>query len=469
MICARYAHVWLLAFSVCGCAVNQENEVAKYRRVIDAGVHGAAVDPLAPGEPLTLRGAMLLTNQNNENLNLSGEDYLQALIDKDRAFAGFLPTISLAPTFTVRDPSSASNSNVGNPTNSRRTTSDVPINGQMNLFNGFRDIASLRRSAATIDQRRELLLDLQQTLLLDAAQAFYAVLRAERSVDVLRSSLAVQDERLRDARGKQQAGLARPLDVAQTEAQASATRVSLLQAQRDVQNARTALSFLMAQSVNTNPLHDELPRTRSTESVEQILKNALQKRRDLLAARAAVRATRQEVEVAVGRYYPSIALNVNYFLSRQSTPTDSDWNALFSANLPIFSAGLIEADVRTAWSRHRQARLDESLLSRQIESDVQRAYQNLISSDQQLRELQSQLAAAQQAQRQADESYRVGLATNLDRIQAQDQLLSTQLQLTSEEFNRKVFYLTLLRAAGELIDGDPTVLGPTTQPSTQPN
>ncbi|CAN5619552.1 TolC family outer membrane protein [soil metagenome] len=456
---------------MCGCAVNQAKEAATYRRVIEQGVHGANVKPLQPGEALTLRRAMLLTNQNNENLNLSGEDYLQALIDKDRAFAGFLPTISLAPTYTLRDrgTSNGNTSSGGTSSNSRRSITDVPVTGQANLFNGFRDIASVRRSAATIDQRRELLLDLQQTLLLDSAQAFYAVLRAERSVDVLKSSLAVQDERLRDVRGKRQAGLARPLDVAQTEAQASATRVSLLQAARDVQNTRTALGFLIAQPVIDHPLRDELSLARAAAPVERILADAMEHRRDLLAARAAVRSTRQEVEVAVGRYYPSISLNVSYFLSRQSTPTDSDWNALFSVNLPIFSAGLIEADVRTAWSRHRQARLDESLLSRQIENDVLRAYQNLISSDQQLGELQTQLAAAQQAQRQADESYRVGLATNLDRIQAQDQLLSTQLQLTSEEFNRKVFYLTLLRATGGLIDGDPTVLGPSTQPSTQPN
>ncbi|MBC8108005.1 MAG: TolC family protein [Anaerolineae bacterium] len=464
MIRPRSAQICLIALMLCGCAVNQEKEVAKYRGVIDTGVRGATVDPLAPGESLTLRRAMLLTNQNNENLNLSGEDYLQAMIDKDRAFASFLPTISLRPAVNVRDRGRSDDNDDSN-TNTRRTTTDVPLSGEMNLFNGFRDIANLRRSVATIDQRRELLLDLQQTLLLDTAQAFYAVLRAERSVDVLRSSLAVQDERLRDVRGKQQAGLARPLDVAQTEAQASATRVSLLQAARDVQNARTALAFLIAQSIGDSPLLDELSIARTTESVEQILVDALEKRRDLLAARAAVLSTRQEVEFAVGQYYPSISLNVNYFLSRQSTPTDSDWNALFAANLPLFSAGLIEADVRTAWSRHRQARLDESLLSRQIESDVLRAHQNLISSDEQLRELQLQLAAAQQAQRQADESYRVGLATNLDRIQAQDQLLSTQLQLTSEEFNRKVFYLTLLRASGELIDGDPTVLGPTTQPT----
>ena len=281
--------VFILTFSA-GCAVDQQKEIATYRQVIDAGVYGVLVPPLQPGEPVTLRRAMLLTSQNNENLNLSGEDYLQALIDKDRAFAAFLPTISLAPIYTVRDSGSNDSDADGDDAarGTRRTVFDAPIIGQQNLFNGFRDIAALRRSAQTIDQRRELLLDLQQTLLLDTAQAFYAVLRAERSVEVLRSSLAVQDERLRDVRGKRQAGLARPLDVAQTERRHRALRVSLLQAQRDVQNARTALAFLIAQPLTSNPLIDELPITRSTATADEIFSNALAKRRDLLAAEAAV-------------------------------------------------------------------------------------------------------------------------------------------------------------------------------------
>ena len=94
----------------------------------------------------------------------------------------------------------------------RNERADVPVVGQMNLFNGFRDVANLRRSAATIGQRRELLLDLQQTVLLDVAQTYYAVLRAERSVDVLNSSLLVQEERLRDARNARRMAYRRELE-----------------------------------------------------------------------------------------------------------------------------------------------------------------------------------------------------------------------------------------------------------------
>jgi outer membrane protein TolC len=66
----------------------------------------------------------------------------------------------------------------------------------------------------------------------------------------------------------------------------------------------------------------------------------------------------------------------------------------------------------------------------------------------------------------AQRQYTVGLATNLDVLTAQDQLLSTQLQLATQEYQQKINYLNLLRVAGHLTFAD---AAPTTLPSTEPN
>jgi hypothetical protein len=87
-----------------------------------------------------------------------------------------------------------------------------------------------------------------------------------------------------------------------------------------------------------------------------------------------------------------------------------------------------------------------------------------------LAELKTQVDAAEQALAQAEDEYRAGRATNLERIVAQDQLLSAQLQYTSERYDNRVFYLGLLRACGAMDDvlkGVPTTL-PTTLPASQP-
>ncbi len=460
----QFASLVALAVLIGGCAVDQKKEVAQYRALIDIPTTAPVEDftgdvtgDFTPGQPLTVRGAMLLANALNEQLSIEGENYLQSLIDRRRAVAAFLPTVSLAPRYTRRDGAAGGggnglgDNNIGSGGNSsQREAFDVPVEGTINLFNGFSDLARLRSSRLTIAQRRALLLDLQEQLLLDVARIFYQVLRSEESVRVLENSLAVQEERLRDVRGRQEAGVVRPLDVAQTEAQASQTRVSLIAARNDVVNGRATLAFVTNAPVAESPLIEafDVPPTISTREALHLAGAA--GRRDLQAAAAATRAARQEVEVAWGQYYPSVALDLSVFLYRETSPDTRDWDALIRANIPIFSAGLIHADVRTAWSFFRQAVLNESLTRRQVVQDIAIAYSDLLSSGRRLDESRTQLIAAEQAFVQADRSNEIGLATNLERLIAQDQLLTAQLQYVSEQFARKVSYLNLLRATGSL-------------------
>ena len=125
---------------------------------------------------------------------------------------------------------------------------------------------------------------------------------------------------------------------------------------------------------------------------------------------------------------------------------------------------------RDAWSRLRQTKYAESLLRRQVKQDVELAYNDTRASVRRLAELQVQITAAAEAYRQADQSYTVGLATNLERLTAQDQLLSSQLQYASESYDRKLFFLALLRQTGTLSEAaaPSSTLLSTTQSATAP-
>jgi outer membrane protein len=198
------------------------------------------------------------------------------------------------------------------------------------------------------------------------------------------------------------------------------------------------------------PLADKFEVPHEINALELLQERALAHRQDYAAAQSAVEASVEAVDIAVGQYYPTINLNLQYFLYRETIPADSVYAALVQANIPIFTFGKIRADVRTAWSQFRQAKLAESQTRRQVADDVKTSYENLATSGVKIGDLNTQVAAAQDAFDQASDLLRVGKATNLERLIAQDQLLAAQLLLSSEEFNQKVAYLALLRACGEL-------------------
>jgi outer membrane protein len=479
-----------------GC-VNQRKEVETYRKVVDGGGNGAAAKfQYEPGSPLTLEQALVLANRGYEQIDIQGEAYLQTLIEKDRAYSTFMPTVSLSPELSWQNKRSSRGTVItgggtttgatggtgtgtgGTGTGTTTavgssgtfTTFDSPIVTKANLFNGFRDVATIRGAYANIDQFRNLLLDLRLTVLLETAQAYYQVLLAERSVEVLTNSVKFQDARVLDMQGRLRAGIAQPLDLAQTEATAASTRAQLVTAQDNVNTSRLTLALMTNADVDRAPLVDRLYVPAQLPNADQEVLIADENRPDLRADEAAVRVARENVQVAIGQWYPSVSLNLDYYLHKDSFPTTVEWTSILSLNLPIFSAGTIYADVRTAWSKLRAAVYQEWLLIRTIKRDVKSAWVTVDDSRRRIAELETEVAASQEALKQSTQRYSVGLATNLDVLTAQDTLLASQLALATEQFNRKIFYLDLLRATGQLglpAEADSLSAGPTSRPTAE--
>ena len=431
-----------------GCTVNQAREVQIYRDVLDGGKSGGDV-AFHPDDPLTLERAMKLANAHNEGLAVAGEDYLQALIAKDRAFAAFLPKISLAPEFMhqAKTTLGADNPLIAEFVPEKAT--DVPVEGDMD-WHLFRDIPAFRAAGSSVRMQKAMLLDRQAILLLDVAETYFQVMHSEEQVKVLQHAINVNEQRLSDVRVKEKVGVARPMDVSLAGAQLAATRNRMIQAQDDVKNGRAMLAFLIGAPAVNGPLLNGLEVPDAAWNMASLRERADSHRQDLIAAHERVHVAAVALEAAWGEYFPSVSLNLTSYLSRESFPSDVDWTSMIKVNIPIFSAGLIHADVRTAYSRLRQARLAEMYIERQVSKDLQVALENLQGDEQQIDQLGIQVQAAQDGLKQADAAFNTGLGTNLERLMAQDGLLSAELALSTATYNRSVDYLRLLRVTGAL-------------------
>ena len=465
---------WACALALCAGCVNQKKEMANYRKVLEGRTPPAVLVDYPRGQQLTLEAALLLANTGSEQLGIQGEAYLQSLIARDRAYSAFIPTISLAPTFSYQNrplnhgsslistSGGTSGTGVGTTTGTGAgvtstgstathsyTALDVPLNAKLNL-SPVRDVAAVEGAKFNIVAQRDTLLNLQATVLLETAQTYYNTLLAERSVEVLSNTAQYQDARVADMKNRMKAGIAQPLDVAQSEAQAAATRAQLITSQNSVRTNRAMLVYLTNANVREAKLVDRLKVPDALLPMSEALRIARASRLDIAAAAETVAAQQRNVQLALGEYFPSVTLNLNYYLSRQTFPTNVEWAGLLTANLPIFSGGTIEADVRNAWSLYRQAIYSEWQIIRQVRQNVETDWDNLDASRGRIHELQAEVDASQTALTQANERYGAGLAINLDVLNAESALLSSQLDLATEEFDYKIFYLDLLRDIGKL-------------------
>lgn len=444
------------ALVVVGCAFDSPPKDARhYQDLLNTGL--PAVSYRAP-DPLRLETAMLLANQASESLAIEGESYVRAVLKKRRSIAAFLPEVGINPEYRIRESASGGGYDAD---------LDIPVDARLVIFDGNQNVNAYWRDVYLVERERDQLFEAQEQLLYDVASVYYAILRAESQVQVLESSLQVQGERLRDTRGRETAGTARPLDVSQTAAQYAATRVQLIEAARLVGDARSSLVYLLNAAVADASLDDQFVPGSAIPPLNQLIDSARSHRSELAAAERSIAAAQRDVRVALGAYYPQVSIDLSAFLYRESVPDARTWEGLLSVTFPIFTGGRIDAEVRTAWSFLREANLVLAQAQRRVEREVDQAVRNLQASQQRITELGVQLQAASDAFAQADASYKAGLATNLERITAQDAMLQAQLALATETIDQKRLWIDLSRACGTLRETflkSPIAGRPSTQP-----
>lgn len=96
--------LWGCIGVLAGCSTDQAADVAAYRRISDPpGGGDEARGRVVDSGELSLRDALILTAARNEQLAQSGEQYVQALAQRQRAAAALRPTIDLFASVAFRE------------------------------------------------------------------------------------------------------------------------------------------------------------------------------------------------------------------------------------------------------------------------------------------------------------------------------------------------------------------------------
>src|SRR5258705_3567175 len=291
-------------------------------------------------------------------------------------------------------------------------------------------------------------------------QIAFAVQRAFYGLTSVRARIAVAQASLDAARTVQdaterrlQSGLATRPELAQARQQAAQAFFDLEQVLDLERDAHVTLAENIGIPPTTPIQVTEFsalpPPVQLQESVEKTIDRALEKRPDLIARVAALRASEAEVSRARAAYWPTLSLvgDVGSILGNARVTADGKSTGWFGATQPSYGIGLaLEWEIFDGGARRRRVELAES--ARRAAQDeitatrdraishVWKAYTDVKLAFRRLDVTAALVDASQQSYEDSLKSYRVGLGTLTDLLAARRELsrarfveLDTKVQL----------------------------------------
>ncbi len=378
---------------------------------------------------LTFNEAVKIAMEKNVTLNTQKNQLFSNQARKLQGYANYLPNLN-AQGFAQRtdglqiDPTTGQGGNI---------TSDyvqANVNANYTLFNGLNRINTLKQNNLQFDAQTSLVERTKQDVIFNVASQYLQVLLDQELLRIAQENLQTQKVVLEQMQGLVDAGVRATADLYTQDAQVKNLEVTKLRATVALENDRA----LLAQTLQADPaIHFEVvtPDWNNEYNLDYIQKMSLdslytvavERRADLKQQKFNVEAFKHGMRANTSGYIPTVTLFGSYgstFFSANPAAFDEQFKRLnpqtsYGVNLtiPIFDR-LQTHSLRAAGRvNYDNAKLTEENLVKTIKIDVKRVYQNFLSAVESYKASQVQYQAGELALKTQQESYQLGVSTQV--------------------------------------------------------
>lgn len=320
------------------------------------------------------------------------------------------------------------------------------------IFEGFQNLNAIRQAKSTVQAAREALRSVEQTVLLDAATAYVNVVRDQAIVRLRENDVTVLSEQLKATRDRFEVGEVTRTDVAQAEARRAEALATLAAAQANLKTSRAAYE----QVIGHPPGNLVTP-----ASIRHLLPSSLDEAMTLgdgenpiiLAAVYSEEASLYAVQQIMGEMLPQVTLEAQYskrFDLGSTIEAQEQTLVMGRVNVPFYQGGGVSARVRQAKETNNQLKKEVEDARLRVHADVIAFWGILQSSGPAIESAEAAVAANKIALTGVREEEKVGQRTTLDVLDAQRELLNSQIGLVVALRDRVVAEYSLYAAVGRM-------------------
>ncbi|AAY95946.1 channel protein TolC [Pseudomonas protegens] len=309
----------------------------------------------------------------------------------------------------------------------------------------------------------------EQNLILQSAENYFAVLRAQDNLASTKAEEAAFKRQLDQSNERFDVGLSDKTDVLQSQASYDTARANRILAQRQVDDAFEALITLTNREYNSiQGIVHTLPVLAPTPNdAKAWVDTAAKQNLNLLASNYAVSAAEETLKQRKAGHAPTLDAVAQYKKGDNDALGFSNPNPLtrygsdveqrsigLQLNIPIYSGGLTSSQVRESYSRLSQTEQQRESLRRQVVENTRNLHRAVNTDVEQVQARRQSIISNQSAVEATEIGYQVGTRNIVDVLDAQRQLYTSVRNYNNSRYDYILDNLRLKQAAGTLNPGD---------------
>jgi outer membrane protein len=411
----------------------------------------------APASADTLREALVSTYRTNPTVNAQREVLRGTDAGVAVARAGGRPSIG-AQVGVNRDLTRSGILNTG-------ASKGPSLNGGLDLnvplFQGGRVRNSVRAAQTRVEAGRATLRAVEGDVFTEATAAYMDVIRDRAIVELNQSQVRVLTTNLEATRDRFEIGDVTRTDVAQSEARLSLARANLATAQARLAASEENYRRVIGRRPDGLAPPPPLPPLPTT--AEEAVRIALVQNPDIIATVRQAQAAGLDVRVVRADRLPTVSgvvsgnyvnalgggTGTNFETGEPNPRTGTETSVGLSTSIPLYQGGLPAARIRQAQAQEAQLVEQTIGTERAVVANTRASFASYDAAQRAIQSNQVAVSANELALEGARAERSVGTRTVLEVLNAEQELLNSQVALVSARRDAYVAGFQLLNAMGQ--------------------
>ncbi len=386
------------------------------------------------------------------NSNLLKTSSIQSQLQEEVLFR---TKANRSPTVNFRATTDLSNRlTLGN--RSSTHTGSLQLSGQYKLFDFGSNRLGLEIEDLNLEISRIQMESAVQDVLLNAADAFYQILKQQNLLELEKNNLATLETQLVASRNKFELGSVSRTQLNSVEARVAAAKGSVRSREGQLDISREV--YRLAVGEYPEKLTPPRQTAETPDDLETALLLASERNPAILKAKTAVLvAEKNRAKGGIDAFTPPINLQGSVSRNLDVRNRDLGHENIFSIGLqytiPLYTGGKAHSTARTLDASVQNARIDLQQQARVVQNQVTNAWHQLEIAESLIGVLIEERDYSKLALEGTRIEESLGAKTTLDVIEAEKDLLTSNTNIVEARINRDLAAFKLLKAMGILTPG----------------